>query len=89
MDKKLLKRHCLVVTKTYHGDQWVTVEIEVRGSSRSDTLLKAKRSNTHSQLDNGKLLEGGDLTQSESHPVEFHKVELRSFRHAEGLLSFI
>ncbi|MCA9270403.1 MAG: DUF1080 domain-containing protein, partial [Planctomycetales bacterium] len=33
MDGKLVKRHCTnSASKTYHGDQWVTVEVEVRGS---------------------------------------------------------
>ncbi|HBE70449.1 MAG TPA: DUF1080 domain-containing protein [Planctomycetaceae bacterium] len=32
MDDKLIRRHCTQSTsKTYHGDQWVTVEVEVRG----------------------------------------------------------
>lgn len=32
MDDKLIRRHCTQSTsKTYHGEQWVTVEVEVRG----------------------------------------------------------
>ena len=32
MDGKLVTRHCTNSrSKTYHGDQWVTVEIEVHG----------------------------------------------------------
>src|SRR5687768_10533213 len=32
MDGQLLKRHCTnSKSKTYHGDQWVTAELEVRG----------------------------------------------------------
>jgi len=33
MDEKLVKRHCFNSTsETFHGDQWVTLEIEVRGN---------------------------------------------------------
>lgn len=33
MDGELITQHCINSTsKTYHGDQWVTAEIEVRGS---------------------------------------------------------
>lgn len=33
MDGELITQHCISSTsKTYHGDQWVTVEIEMRGS---------------------------------------------------------
>ncbi|MHC4072864.1 MAG: 3-keto-disaccharide hydrolase [Planctomycetota bacterium] len=34
MDGKLVTRHCIPSSsKTYHGDQWVTMEIEVHGNS--------------------------------------------------------
>ena len=34
MDGKLIKRHCTDSTsKTYHGDQWVTIRVEVRGNT--------------------------------------------------------
>ena len=81
MDKKLLKRHCTnSSSKTYHGDQWVTVEIEVRGSKSIRHIVEGKTvlEYTQPQLDNGKLLDGGTISlQSESHPVEFRKVELK------------
>ena len=81
MDKKLLKRHCTSSSsKTYHGDQWVSVEIEVRGSKSIRHIVEGKTvlEYTQPQLDNGKLLEGGTISlQSESHPVEFRKVELK------------
>jgi hypothetical protein len=33
MDGELITQHCNNSTsKTYHGDQWVTAEVEVRGS---------------------------------------------------------
>jgi hypothetical protein len=94
MDGKLVTRHCNNSTsKTYHGDQWVTVEIEVRGSKLIKHSIDGQSVLSYSepQLDEGdryaqKLLKGGAKLmldrgtislQSESHPVEFRKVELR------------
>ena len=81
MKNKLLKRHCFSSnSKTYHGDKWVTVEIEVRGSHSIKHIIEGETvlAYTKPQLDNGTLLEGGTISlQSESHPVEFRKVELK------------
>jgi hypothetical protein len=94
MDGNLVTRHCNNSTsKTYHGDQWVTVEIEVRGNKLIKHTIDGKTVLSYSepQLDDGdsyakKLLKGGAKKiidrgtislQSESHPVEFRKVELR------------
>ena len=81
MDGKLLKRHCISSkSKTYHGDQWVTLEVEVRGSKSIKHVINGETVMTYSkpQLDDGTLLEGGTISlQSESHPVEFRKVELK------------
>ena len=78
-------------SKTYHGDQWVTVEIEVRGNKIIKHLIDGETvlSYTHPQLDpkdsNAKklirdgqlMLDGGTISlQSESHPVQFRKIEL-------------
>ena len=93
MDGELVTRHCTNSTsKTYHGDQWVTVEIEVRGSRLVKHIVDGKTvlSYNEPQLDErdphagelarrqgGKLLERGYIClQSESHPVEFQKVEI-------------
>ncbi len=82
MDGKLLKRHCLSSnSKTYHGDQWVTLEIEVMGSKSIKHIINGETvmEYTNPQLDDGTLLEGGTISlQSESHPVEFLKVELKA-----------
>ena len=94
MDGKLVRRHCISSkSETYHGPQWVTVEVEVRGGEvikhivNGDTVMEYHKP----QLDdrdgdakkllakNGgkKILSGGYISlQSESHPVEFRKVEL-------------
>ena len=96
MDGKLLKRHCTSsASKTYHGDGWVTVEVEVRGSDSIKHIIDGETvlEYTQPQLDesdedaaklikNGnKLLSGGSISlQAESHPVEFRKVELRQLK---------
>lgn len=93
MDGELIQRHCTESTsKTYHGDQWVTVEIEVRGSRLIRHVVEGETVLQYSlpQLDPGDaharaliregrtVLEGGTISlQAESHPVEFRRVELR------------
>ncbi len=85
-------QHCLdSKSKTYRGDQWVTVEVEVRGNTvkhiidgetvmaYSDAQLDPKDPDAKALLDAGqpKMLTGGTISlQSESHPVEFRKVEI-------------
>ncbi|MFK7778884.1 MAG: DUF1080 domain-containing protein [Gimesia sp.] len=93
MDNKLLKRHCKDSdSKTYHGKQWVTVDVEVRGNKIIKHIIDGKTvlSYTHPQLDQEdadaiKLIKSGApiqlskgtiSLQSESHPIEFRKVEL-------------
>jgi hypothetical protein len=89
--------HCTDSTsKTYHGDQWVTVEVEVRGNtikhiidgetvlSYNDPQLDPKDPDAKAMLDAGapKLLTGGTISlQSESHPVEFRRVELLELKN--------
>ena len=80
MNGKLLKRHCISSkSKTYHGEQWVTVEVLVDGSKGIQHLVDGEVVLEYEkpQLDDGTLLEGGTISlQSESHPCEFRKVEL-------------
>ena len=92
MDKTLIERHCTnSKSKTYHGDQWVTVEVEVYGNRTIKHIIDGKTvlSYEEPQLDprdahakklilkQGIMLNGGTISlQSESHPVEFRKVEL-------------
>ena len=93
MDGKLVTRHCnSSSSKTYHGDQWVTIEVEVRGAESIKHVVEGETviEYSHPQLDekdadarkliagDNKMLDGGSISlQSESHPVEFRKVELR------------
>ncbi|MEX2186192.1 MAG: family 16 glycoside hydrolase [Pirellulales bacterium] len=93
MDGQLITRHCTnSKAKTYRGDEWVTVEVEVHGSKVIRHIVEGKTVLEYHepQLDErdahakalaakkgGKMLEGGTISlQSESHPVEFRKVEL-------------
>lgn len=79
-------------SKTYDGDQWVRVEVVVHGGETVDhrvegeSVLKYERPQVGggnvSHFDpaakpDGKILEGGWISlQSESHPVQFRKVEI-------------
>jgi hypothetical protein len=80
------------VSKTYDGDQWVRVEVLVLGDSlikhivNGDTVLQYTKPQIgggnviHADpavKRDGQLLSGGYISlQSESHPIEFRKVEL-------------
>ena len=91
---KLHTQHCTNSTsKTYPGQQWVTVEVEVRGNRvirhkiDGQTVLEYTQpqldetdKTAQALLDAGaeKMLSGGTISlQSEGHPVEFRKIELR------------
>jgi 3-keto-disaccharide hydrolase len=79
-------------SKTYGGDQWVTAEFLVLGDSlirhivEGETVLEYEKPQIgggnvanfdESIKQDGKLLTEGSISlQSESHPVEFRKVEL-------------
>lgn len=93
MGGKLVTQHCNSSrSKTYHGDQWITVEVEVHGNKLIRHIIDGKTVLEYArpQLDESdpdarklikegnKMLDGGTISlQSESHPVEFRKVELR------------
>lgn len=98
MEEALVTRHCTnSVSKTYHGDQWVTIELEVRGSGtirhiiEGDTVMaysKAQydpKDSTAGKLikdDKNLLIESGFISlQAESHPIEFRKVELKKLKN--------
>jgi hypothetical protein len=92
MDGKLVKRHCTNSTsQTYHGEQWVTAEVEVRGDKVIRHRINGELVLEYDapQLDDGDrnaklitnmpgvLLKSGTISlQSESHPCDFRKVEL-------------
>lgn len=93
MDGELITQHCTnSSSKTYHGEQWVSLELEVRGNEKvihrinGEVVLEYERP----QLDDGDafarqlmeqgfprmLSEGYIALQAESHPVEFRNIEL-------------
>lgn len=92
MEGKLITRHCTdSSSKTYHGDQWVEVEVEVRGGTVirhkvfGETVLQYEKPQLDPRDEDArKLIKDGNLIleegyislQAESHPVEFRKVEL-------------
>ena len=93
IDDKLVTQHCINSTsETYHGDPWVTLEVEVRGNELIKHIVNGQTvlEYTQPQLDpkDGdakKLIKDGNLMldegyialQAESHPVEFRKVQIR------------
>ena len=95
MKGKLHLPHCTnSKSETYNGEQWVTAEIEVRGSEYFRHKINGKvvleyqkpqldKRDRHAkeliEKNGGKLLlsEGTISVQSESHPCEFRKIELK------------
>jgi hypothetical protein len=92
MRDKLITQHCTnSQAKTYHGDEWVKVEAEVHGNGiikhkvDGETVIEyekpqldEKDADAAKLIKNGeKMLSGGTISlQSESHPIEFRKVEI-------------
>lgn len=95
IEGKLTKQHCVnSSSETYHGDQWVQIEVEVRGHESLKCVMEGVTIFTLTQpvLDpsdphSSKLIDanggearlsGGSISiQSESHPVEFRRIELQ------------
>jgi hypothetical protein len=93
MDGELRVQHCInSVSQTYRGDQWVTVEMVVRGDSVAHHLVEGDTVMTYHQLQMGggeisgydpeiyiegkPMKEGHIAIQAESHPTEFRKIEV-------------
>ncbi len=79
MKGRLFKPHCTTSTsKTYRGDQWVVVEIEVRGNTIRHLIEgKTVLEYTNPQLNDGTQLTSGTISiQAESHPCQFRRIEL-------------
>jgi hypothetical protein len=93
MKGALVTAHCVESSsKTFDGDQWVRVEVEVHGASvvthrvNGETVLSYEKpqlgggnvaKHDPALMKDGQLLEGGSISlQAESHPVEFRKVEI-------------
>ena len=100
MDGELVTKHVVNSTsKTYPGDQWVTVEVEVRGNTikhivdgkkvleYTDPQLDEKDPDAQRLMADGypKMLTSGTISiQSESHPIDFRKIELLVLDDAKG-----
>ncbi len=92
MNGELKLQHCITSSsKTYHGEQWVVSETEVHNSEIIKHLLDGevvleyekpqldKRDESAKRLIKGDdlLITGGTISlQSESHPIDFRKVEI-------------
>lgn len=92
MNGELIKRHCTnSKSQTHDGDQWVTAEVEVRGDKTIKHFINGEEVLAYEQpqyddsdatarpliKDGQKLIKEGYISlQSESHPIEFRKVEL-------------
>jgi len=89
----MVKTHCVNSTaRTYRGDQWVRVEVEVLGSERVRHMVEGKTVLEYGNLQigggnvshfdpsvkkDGAPLDSGYISlQAESHPTEFRKVEV-------------
>jgi len=93
MADTLVRQHCVnSSSKTYHGDQWVSVEVEVDGGRlirhivNGDTVmtyskpqLDEKDPDAQKLLKSGKdkMLTGGSISlQAEGHPLQFRNIRL-------------
>lgn len=92
IDGKLFTPHCTnSKSKTYHGDQWITAEFEVLGNEvirhiiddqvvleYQKPQLDPKDANAKPLIRDGMLqIDRGSISlQSESHPIDFRKVEI-------------
>ena len=93
MDGELITPHCTQSnSKTYHGDQWVTVEVEVHGGEIIYHYINGEKVLTYSKPqydpsdantehlipENGDMIiTGGYIAlQAESHPTHFRNIEI-------------
>lgn len=93
---QLDERHCIPSSsQTFEGDQWVTLEVEVRGNEMIRHFINGKEviayrkpvlggdahANALAEAAGTKdLTKGYICLQSESHPVEFRKVEVMELK---------
>ncbi|HEC02986.1 MAG TPA: DUF1080 domain-containing protein [Phycisphaerales bacterium] len=93
MNDQLVTRHCInSSSKTYHGDQWVKMELEVHGNGlvrhkiNGEVVMEYERSQLDEKDKDAKKLiaagadkmlsEGYISLQAESHPCEFRNIEI-------------
>ncbi len=97
MDGKLFTPHCLnSASKTFHGDQWVRVEVLVLGDSlirhsvEGEIVMEYTKPQiggsqvsgyTQNNIHEGTLLKEGSISlQAESHPTQFRKIEVLNLK---------
>jgi hypothetical protein len=82
-----------LVKRTFHGDQWVTLEIDVQGNNfkhfvNGEEILAFQNPKFNPQHELGKtFIRGNDAAvkegyvslQSNSHPIDFRKIELMEY----------
>ncbi len=93
IDGELIEQHCVDSrSETFHGEQWVSVEVEVLGGEvirhfvNGEEVLSYEspqldpRDKSYAKLlppDGNKILSKGYIAiQAESHPTDFRKIEL-------------
>ncbi|MDG1996380.1 MAG: DUF1080 domain-containing protein [Emcibacteraceae bacterium] len=92
LDGQLEKTHCIDSnSQTYHGDQWVTAELEVRGDKIMRQIINGElvmeyknpiadandeEQPAHPMADGIAVTEGYIALQAESHPTEFRNIML-------------
>ncbi len=89
---ELITQHCISSTSpTFHGDQWVTIEVEVNGNDtirhfiNGELVLEYEKPQYDEtdpdaqpliQNSNKTIHDGYIAIQAESHPTEFRKIEV-------------
>jgi len=91
MDGRLITDHCTSShSKTYHGEEWITFELVVKGDEiihhvvNGDTVMTyskpqiggGNKPEDYPVPDGTPLTEGYIALQAESHPTDFRKIEL-------------
>jgi len=92
LNGKLEKTHCMDSnSKTFHGDQWVTAELEVKGDEymrqyiNGELVMEYKKpiadandeeQPAHPMKDGVPVTEGYIALQAETHPTEFRNIML-------------
>ncbi|MDG1709422.1 MAG: DUF1080 domain-containing protein [Emcibacteraceae bacterium] len=96
LNGQLEKTHCNDSnSRTYHGDQWVTAELEVRGDKvirqiiNGELVLEYKKpiadandeeQPAHPMTDGMPITDGFVALQAESHPTEFRNIMLMKLK---------
>jgi len=89
MDNKLITQHCITAdAPTFYGEEWINAEVEVYGDSLIRHYINSKPVMTYKKpvkdlpkdsLNHLKPLKSGYISlQSESHPVEFKAIYVKS-----------